>query len=146
MTIQGADIIAMVTWGILEYVEEDVEPTPAVVTGEVQTFDEILVANVPILLDAFGVDGIYRPGVLDREIQVIIRHVTDDATVAPVVRHRGPVINIKVANNSVTGISAEEFEQGQVVSIPPRKGADAREFQMARIVSQDAGFVVYEVH
>ena len=142
MTIRGADIIAMVTGGVLEYIPHPI----SVIEGGTQTFDEILVANVPLLLDAFGVDGIYRPGELDREIQVIIRHVQDDATVAPVVRHRSPLINIKVANDSVTGISAEEFEQGQVVSIPPRKGADAREFQMARIVSQDAGFVVYEVH
>lgn len=142
MTIRGADIIAMVTGGVLEYIPHPI----SVIEGGTQTFDEILVANVPLLLDAFGVDGIYRPGVLDREIQVIIRHVQDDATVAPVVRHRGPLINLKVANDSVIGISADEFEQGQVVSIPPRKGADAREFQMARIVSQDAGFVVYEVH
>ena len=112
----------------------------------VKNFDEIIVENAELLLDVFGEAGIYRPGVLDRAVQGIIRYVQDDATVAPVVRHRGPLINLKVANDSVTGISAEEFEQGQVVSIPPRKGADAREFQMARIVSQDAGFVVYEVH
>lgn len=142
MTIRGADIIAMVTGGVLEYIPHPI----SVLEGGVQTFDEVLVTNVPILLKDFGVDGIYRPGVLNREIQVIIRHVTDDGTVPPVVRHRGPVVNVKVANDSVIGISAEEFEQGQVLSIPPRKGADAREFQMARIVSQDAGFVVYEVH
>ena len=112
----------------------------------VKTFDEILIENAPLLLDIFGEAGVYRPGVLDRPIQGIIRHVQDDATVAPVVRYRSPLINLKVANNSVIGISAEEFEQGQVVSIPPRKGADAREFQIARIVSQDAGFIVYEVH
>jgi len=112
----------------------------------VKNFDEILIENAPLLLDIFGEAGVYRPGVLDRAIRGIIRHVQDDATVSPVVRHRSPLINLKVANDSVTGISAGEFEQGQVVSIPPRKGADAREFQMARIVSQDAGFIVYEVH
>jgi len=112
----------------------------------VKNFDEISVENAPIILGIFGEAGVYQPGVLDREIQGHIMFVTDDGTVAPVVRHRGPVINLKVKNNSVTGISADEFEQGQVVSIPPRKGADAREFKMARIVSQDAGFVVYEVH
>ena len=112
----------------------------------VKTFAEIQVENAGLLLDIFGEAGIYRPGVLDREIQAILRHVTDDDQVAPVVRHRGPVVNVKVANDSVTGISAEEFEQGHVINIPPRKGADPRDFQMARIVSQDAGFVVYEVH
>jgi hypothetical protein len=142
--ITGNNLIAAITGGVfvLMPVAESVSET---VSG-IQTFDEILVTNVPLLLSAFGGAGIYQPGVLDRSIQGIIRYVQDDATVAPVVRHRGPLINLKVANNSVTGISANEFEQGQVVSIPPRKGAAAREFQMARIVSQDAGFVVYEVH
>ena len=113
----------------------------------VKTFDEIWQdQNAPILLNEFGVAGIYRPGVLDREIQAIIRYVTDDGLVAPVVRHRSPVVNIKVANDSTTGISAEEFEQGQVINIPPRKGADARDFQLARILKQDAGMITIEVH
>ena len=111
-----------------------------------KTFDEILQDDADILLDVFGVAGIYRAGVLDREIQVIVRYVTDDGQVAPVVRHRSPVVNIKVANDSTTGISAEEFEQGQVINIPPRKGADAREFQLARIIKQDAGMITIEVH
>ncbi len=112
----------------------------------VKTFDEILVENAGLLLDEFGEAGIYRPGVLDRPVQGIIRHVTDDGQVAPVGRHRGPVVNVKVANDSVTGISAEEFEQGHIIKIPPRKGADPRDFQMARIVRQDAGFLTIEVH
>lgn len=112
----------------------------------VKTFDEILVANVPYFLEVFGEDGIYRPGDLDRGIQVIIRHVTDDGRVDPVVRRRGPIVNIKVANDPVTGISAEEFEQGQVINIPPRKGADARDFQLARIIKQDAGMNTIEAH
>jgi len=112
----------------------------------VKTFDEILADDADILLDVFGEAGVYRPGVLDREIKVIVRYVTDDDQVAPVVRHRSPVVNIKVANNSTTGISAEEFEQGQVINIPPRKGADARDFQLARILKQDAGMITIEVH
>lgn len=111
-----------------------------------KTFDQILVENAEILLDTFGVAGIYRPGVLDREIQVIIRYVTDDGQVSPVARHRSPVANIRVANDSVTGISAEEFEQAHVIKIPPRKGADPRDFQLARIITQDAGLITIEVH
>ncbi|MFB0523922.1 MAG: hypothetical protein ACETVZ_00150 [Phycisphaerae bacterium] len=111
-----------------------------------KTFDEILVDNADYYLEVFGVTGIYRPGVLDREILVIVRFVTDDDQVAPVVRHRSPVIHIKVANNSITGISAEEFEQGHVINIPPRKGADPRDFQLARIIKQDAGMMTIEVH
>ena len=112
----------------------------------VKTFDEILVENVDYILEVFGVAGIYQPGVLDRSIQVIIRYVTDDGQVAPVTRHRSPIVNIKVANDSVKGISAEEFEQGQVINMPPRKGADARDFSLARIIKQDAGMVTIEVH
>ena len=111
-----------------------------------KTFDEIVVDNADILLNDFGVVGIYRPGVLDREIQVIIQYVSDDGQVAPVVRHRSPIISFSVANNSTTGISASEFEQGHIVKIPPRKGADARDFNLARILKQDAGMITIEVH
>ena len=112
----------------------------------VKTFDEILVADAAIHLDVFGAAGIYQPGVLDREIQAIVRYITDDGQVAPVVRHRSPIVHIKVANNSVFGISAEEFKQGQVINVPPRKGADPRDFQLARIIKQDAGMITIEVH
>ncbi|MBA7613752.1 hypothetical protein ES703_21008 [subsurface metagenome] len=112
----------------------------------VKTFDEILVDDADYYLEVFGVAGVYQPDVLDRAIQVIVRYVTDDGQVAPMVRLRGPIVNIKVANDSVTGISAEEFEQGQVINIPPRKGADPRAFQLARIIKQDAGMITIEVH
>ena len=112
----------------------------------VKTFDEILVENADHFLDVFGIAGIYSPGVLDREIKVIVRYISDDGQVAPVVRHRSPIVNIKVANNSVKGISAEEFEQGRIIEVPPRKGADARNFSLARILKQDAGMITIEVH
>jgi len=141
--ITGNNLIAAITGGVFVLV-----PIAGTVTvpGELKTFDEILIDNALIELDLFGVAGIYRPIELNREIQVIIRYVTDDGQVAPVVRHRSPITNIKVANNSVIGISAEEFEQGQVINIPPRKGAAARDFQLARIIKQDAGMVTFEVH
>jgi len=141
--IVGDNLIAAITGGVFVLIPIAETVT---VTGELKTFDEILVANAPILLNEFGVDGTYRPGVLDRAILVIIRYVTDDGQVAPVIRHRSPIVNIKVANNSITGISAEEFEQGQVINIPPRKGADPRDFQLARILKQNAGMITIEVH
>jgi len=49
----------------------------------VKAFDEILQDDADILLDVFGMAGVYQPGVLDREIQVIIRYITDDGQVAP---------------------------------------------------------------
>ena len=111
-----------------------------------KTFDEILVENAAINLDTFGVAGIYRPGVLDRAIQVIIRFDTDDGQVVPGSRRRSPVMRIQVANSATTGISTAEFEQGQLISLPPRKGVTAREFKLARIVKQTAGLVTIEVH
>jgi len=136
----GDNLLSAITCGIFDLIP--VAPVP----GEINTFDEILVDNAPIYLGIFGVDGIYRPGVLDREIQVIIRYVTDDGQVAPVVRHRSPIAYIKVANDPVTGISAEEFMQGHEISLPPRKGADVRVFSLARILKQDAGLITIEVH
>jgi len=141
--ITGNNLIAAITGGVFVLVPIAETPT---VTGTLKTFDEILVDNRTHILDVFGVAGVYRPGVLDREIQVIIKYISDDGSVEPVIRYRSPVVNIKVANDTVTGISADEFEQGHVIKIPPRKGAEPRDFLMARIVSQDAGFVVYEVH
>ena len=141
--IRGNNLIAAITGGV--FVLMPVAETVALTEG-ILTHDEILVDNASILLATFGVTGIYSPGLLDREIQVIVRHITDDGQVPPVVRHRSPIVNIKVANNSTTGISAEEFEQGQLINIPPRKGADARDFSLARILKQDAGMVTFEVH
>ena len=111
-----------------------------------QTFDEIMVQNADVNLETFGVDGIYRPSVLNRAIRGHVIYPTDDDQVAPVSRHRGPTVHIKVKNNATIGITPEEFETGHIINIPPRKGADPRDFQMARIVRQNAGFVVYEVH
>lgn len=139
--ITGNNLIAAITGGVFVLV-----PIAETVPGIARTFDEILVENASHILDVFGVAGTYRPGVLDREIQVIVRYVTDDGQVPPVVRHRSPIVNIKVANDSTTGISAEEFEQGQVINIPPRKGANAKDFQLARIIKQDAGIITIEVH
>ena len=141
MSIFGNNILAFVTWGMVIYVDE---PTSEQVG--MTEFDENAIACLDSFLQIFGVDGIYQPGILNRSIKVIIRYVTDDAQVQPVQRHRSPKINIKTPNDSSNGIAAGEFELGQKVSIPPRKGADARLFHLARIVKQTASFVIYEVH
>jgi len=112
----------------------------------VKTFDEILIADADHYLDVFGIVGIYQPGVLDREIKVIVRYNEDDGQVEPVVRHRSPIIHITVANDSVKGISADEFEQGKVINAPPRKGAEARDFRLATIIEQNAGMITIEAH
>ena len=111
-----------------------------------KTFDEILVQDASLHTDAFGVTGIYQPGVLNRSISVIVTYREDDGQVQPIQRRRGPIIEIEVENNAVTGIADNEFETNQTISIPPRPGANARNFQLARIVKQDAGMMTLEAH
>lgn len=113
------------------------------------TFDAALIAARPAFLTTFGVAITFQPGVLDRSITAIVRYANDDGQVEPVVRHKSPIVHIKVANDSTLGIAADEFLADQSslkVSLPPRKGATARQFHLARIVEQDAAFVTYEVH
>jgi len=111
-----------------------------------KTFDDILVQDASLHTDEFGVTAIYQPGVLDRSISVIVTYKEDDGQVQPVQRRRGPIIEIEVQNNATTGIAASEFGTNQKITIPPRQGADARNFQLARIVKQDAGMVTFEAH
>lgn len=111
-----------------------------------KTFDEMLVQNATIQLALYGIAGVYQPGVLDRDITLIIEYVSDDDVVEPVQRRRGPRIEIQVANNSTTGITPGEFTSGQKISAPPRSGESARNFHLARIIEQDAGMVTFEAH
>ena len=112
----------------------------------VKTFDEILVDDVDHYLNVFGIEGIYQPGVLDREIKMIVRYTEDDGQAEPVVRHRGPMVYINVADDTVKGISADEFEQGKVINMPPRKLAEARDSRLRTIIKQDAGMITIEAH
>jgi len=111
-----------------------------------RTFDEILEQDASLHTDEFGVTGIYQPGVLDRSIDVIITYKQDDGQVSPVKRRRGPVIEISVQNSATAGIAPSEYSTGQKISVPPRPGATARNFQLARIVNEDAGMLTIEAH
>lgn len=141
MGYYGNNLGALVTGGVLVYVDE---PT----AGQVEDteFDSLLLADRDIFLDTFGVSATYQPGVLNRSITVIVRYIEDAAQVLAGGRKRSPVINIKAANDPAAGISADEFEPGQLISVSPRKGSDARSFRLAVIVKQSAAFVTYECH
>lgn len=113
------------------------------------TFGDALINARSALLDQFGVDATYQPGVLDRAITAIVRYPDDAGKVGTVMRHRSPIVQVKVANDSTLGIAASEFladQTSKTISIPPRRGADARTFTLARIIMQDDAFVTYEVH
>ena len=141
MSNYGNNITAIATHGRLIYVDESAGED---IAGT--DFDNAVVAGRDSFLEMFGETVTYQPGVLNREITVIIKNAVDDHTVAPIQRHRSPKLQIKVANDSAIGISAEEFEPGQTISCPPRKGADARTFRLARIAKQTMAFVWYEAY
>ena len=142
MTLYANNIGAFATRGRFISIPQ---PGTETITGD-NDFDTASIANRGVFLDEFGVSATYRPGVLNRSITVIVRHIEDAGQAAAGSRHRSPVVNIKAANDSAIGISAEEFEPGQIIDAPPRKGADNRSFRLARIVKQNAAFVVYECH
>lgn len=137
----GNNVVALVTGGTLVYVDEPTSET----IGDTE-FDKKAIAGVDYFLVAFAVDGIYRPGILNRAIKAIVRYIQDDSQVQSGQRHKSPKITIKTPNDPSNGIKAEEFEAGQIVIVPPRKGADAVTKRLSRIVKQTAAFVTYELY
>lgn len=109
-------------------------------------FETRWTAGRAAFLAQFGTAIVYQPGTLNRAITAIIRYATDDATVDPVLRHRSPMVQIKVANDATLGIAAAEFADNQTISVPPRPGAAARTMQLARIVKANSIWVTYECH
>jgi len=142
MTLYANNIGAFATRGRFISIPH---PGTETISGD-NDFDTAAIDNRSVFLEEFGSSATYRPGVLNRSITVIVRHVEDAGQAVSGSRHRSPVVNIKAANDSAIGISADEFEPGQIIDAPPRKGADNRAFRLARIVKQNAAFVVYEVH
>jgi hypothetical protein len=100
----------------------------------------------PAFLAAFGADIVYRPETLARPIRAIVQYVKDDGLVDPVIRHKSPKVQIKVANDSILGIAADEFDSNQTVSVPPRPKASAVPMIMARIVKSNGIWVTFECH
>lgn len=136
----GNNITAIATKGRLIYIDE-----PEGGTETETEFDSLLLTARDNFLDIFAIDGIYQPGVLNRAIRGIVNNIKDDDKAANTLRYKSPRIGLKVANDSSIGITAAEFVEGQTVSIPPRKGASPRSFQILRIVEQSAVWVTYEV-
>lgn len=135
----GNNITAYCSLGDLISIDEstgtDIEETE---------FDSEQVAVRDTFLDFWGMDGVYQPGSLNRAIRYIPKFIDDANIAANVIRHKSPVLTIKVPNTATLGITAEEFEPGQLVSIAPRKGADARSFRLTSILKQSAAWVTYE--
>jgi len=105
-----------------------------------------LTAGRAAFLAAFGQPIVYQPGTLDRAVTAIVKYVQDDAEVPPIIRHRSPQVQIKVANDAVVGIATAEFDSSQTVSVPPRPGAEVRTMHLARIVKANGIWATYECH
>lgn len=81
-----------------------------------------------------------------RIITVVQRHTADEAAVVAGSRHRSPVQQISVDNDTTTGIAASEFVAGKTITIDRRAGGGIGTMRLARIVKQNDIFVTYEVH
>ena len=110
------------------------------------TFDEVTIIGRDFLIGQLAIDGVYQPGTLDRAIKAEVKYDNDDSPAEPIMRLRSPRLQVKVPNDSENGIEPSEFETGQTISLPPRKGADARVFTLTRIIKQTAAFVTFEAH
>jgi len=141
MGYYGNNLVAWLMHGSLIYVDE-----PEATDSAETPFEEVTVLGRDFLLEQLAVDGVYQPGILNRAIKAIPKYVNDDDLTEPIIRHRSPRLEIKVPNDQSNGIIPSEFDTGQMISIPPRKGADARSFTLARIVRQTAAFVTFEAH
>jgi len=140
MSDYGNNLTAIGTNGRLVYIDEPTYEAP----DDLNEFDDAMLQTRDTFLDKFGIDAIYRPGVLSRTIKVILKHLEDDSQVSTGMRHKSPNIQIKTANDPAIGIAADEFEPGQTISVPPRKGADAVTKRLSRIIKQTMTFVWYE--
>lgn len=140
MSNYGNNLTAIGTHGRLIFVDEsagtDIEETE---------FDSRQVAVRDTFLDFWGMDGLYMPGSLNRAIKYIPKFVEDSNLSPGTIRHKSQLLTIKVPNTTTLGITADEFESGgKTVSVTSRKGADARTFNLTRIIKQSAAWVTFE--
>jgi hypothetical protein len=96
--------------------------------------------------DELGVDAVYKPGDLDRDIVVIVNYGSNPANTHQDTRLKTSAITVRARNDSTSGISAAEFETNQAISMPPKKGADARTMRTGRPLRQNAAFITFEVY
>jgi len=96
--------------------------------------------------DELGIDAVYQPDDLDREIVVIINYGMNPDNTLPDTRSKSSAITVRALNSATAGISAAEFETNQAISMPPKKGADARTMRTGKLLRQNAAFITFEVY
>jgi hypothetical protein len=139
-----------------EVLQPDVYETTAAYT---QTIDEI--THIPVDAEnpfdaalinasadfkrAFGQQLVILPdGVIERPITAVVDY--GDIEQVPGLQGKSQVITITVDNNAVTGLSAAEFDRAKAkVRIAERIGKNPVEKSILKILSQNAGWVKYQV-
>jgi len=96
--------------------------------------------------DELGVDAVYKPDDLDRDIVVIINYGTNPENTQQDTRFKSSTTTVRALNDSVVGISAAEFETNQEISMPSKKGADARPMRTGKLLRHNAAFITFEVY
>lgn len=88
------------------------------------------------------INAIYRrEGQTDRNIEVLVFYKNED--VEKRTRSKSPTVEIIVRNDATTGISSDEIDALDKISIPPRRGMVTKWMRM-EIINQNAGFLRLE--
>jgi len=120
---------------------------PAPDSETVNAFDAANIASVDSYLDMFGkiYDFLPRSGG-SRAIKMIVDYGQIAALPGMPAANSGTVTTT-VANDATKGISTAEFDSGgDKVNIPwPREYSAKQNRNIVRVISEDAGFVTYEI-
>ena len=142
MTIQGNDIIALVTLGVLEDAS-----APSTAVGRSGTeWDESMMLAADALLHEFGVGITYmRSGGDDRAIVGVVDYDTAQ-NMGAMPQGKGSVFTVMVKNHATEGVTPDELNTGKdKIKIPDRVGNAAIERKITQIIEQNEGFLTLEV-
>lgn len=109
-------------------------------TAFTDILDAHAATNMSLLANA-TVDYDSRTG-----LSAILTYDDDSAQIVPGARHRSPRIEVTLLNDATTGMTPDEFQEGDTITVQPRASATARTFRLSRIVKQDTAFITVEVH
>ena len=108
--------------------------------------DRLAADLVPDLLDEFGETVTYRPRTGDaRSITAIVER-GGPADLAPAAGGVAPLLRVRVANDSTTGISSDEIDTGgDRIDVAHRVGVAATTRPIVRIIEHDAASLLLEL-
>lgn len=109
-------------------------------------FDQAMMSATPCFLSTFGQEIVVLPdGGAERAITAIVDYGGIEQ-VPGLPQGKSQAITITVANDATSGLSTAEFDAGHArVRISERLGRDPVEKRIVKILSQNAGWVKYQV-